>query len=465
MPAEARAPPLGTALQSLVVFACLALVAIAQEIIGRAQRRWRGAPLTFASIWERHVYARAKDCWTHVVETSAGSRITVDGRAGVLNFGSYNYLGLEAASAKEICAVHALAKPVVVGAENYESVSRQAVEQLEKRVAAFLGVESACVFASGFATNASSLRTILDARSDAETLGRGAPSAHSTLVLSDEHSHASLAAGRRLAGCTMRVFRHNDVKHLEALLCEAMLARDVPRRIVVVTEALFSMEASIAPLAEIVALKRRYGFYLWLDEAHSIGALGRRGRGLCERAGVSPRDVDVLVGTFSKAFSAVGGYVAGTHAIVAAARRAAARGVPLSAVCCAHVERVLDALEDPLRYSRLLCSLRSNVRTMRRLLRDAGLRVIGDADAPVVPILIYHPARLVAFQRCLLERGVAVVVVGYPATGVLYGRARLCVSAAHSAAEIAHAAQVIVGVARELGMCYDAAGERSAAPI
>ncbi len=168
-------------------------------------------------------------------------------------------------------------------------------------VAKFLGKEACLTYGMGFATNSATIPAMLDNR---------------CLVLSDALNHASIVAGVRNSGAHVKVFQHNNAAHLELLLRKA-IADGQPRthrpwkKILIIIEGIYSMEGEVAALKEIVEVKKKYKAYLYLDEAHSIGALGKGGRGLCEHAGVDFKDVDVLMGTFTKSFGSCGGYIAG----------------------------------------------------------------------------------------------------------------------------------------------------------
>ncbi|GBP53581.1 Serine palmitoyltransferase 2 [Eumeta japonica] len=213
-----------------------------------------------------------------------------------INLGSYNYLGFAEGEGEcaRASAFAARRYGLVLGSSRAELGTCPLHTQLEAATARFLGVESAIVFGMGFATNTLALPGLL---------GPGC------LAISDEKNHASLILGMRLARVTVRVFRHNDVKHLEKLAREAV-AEGKWTKIIVVVEGVYSMEGSVVPLPAVLAIKRRYSLYLYLDEAHSVGAMGPRGRGVTDLYGVDPRDVDVLMGTFTKSFGAAGGYIA-----------------------------------------------------------------------------------------------------------------------------------------------------------
>jgi serine palmitoyltransferase len=205
------------------------------------------------------------------------------------------------------------------------------------------------------------------------------------------------------------------------------------------------MEGEICDLAAFVEVKKKYKCYLYLDEAHSIGAVGKTGRGVCEHRGVNPRDVDVLMGTFTKSFGAIGGYVAGSKKLISAIRTVCASHAfssGLSPVCAAQVLYACRVIQQD-EGKRRIQQLRDNSNLIRSKLEEIGLLVIGDYDSAVVPILIGHPAKIRAFSVQCLKRGVAIVVVGFPATPLLLARARFCLSAAHTKEEILDAVEKI----------------------
>ena len=157
----------------------------------------------------------------------------------------------------------------------------------------------------GFATNALNLPSLLSP---------------GCLVVSDEKNHASIILGLRLSGATIKVYKHNDVKNLEKVI-ENAIVHGQPKsgaswkKIFIILEGVFSMEGSIVKLPEIVAIKKKYGAYIYLDEAHSIGATGPHGKGIVDYYGLNPKDIDILMGTFTKSFGSAGGYIAGSKVL------------------------------------------------------------------------------------------------------------------------------------------------------
>ena len=209
----------------------------------------------------------------------------------------------------------------------------------------------------------------------------------------------------------------------------------------------------------IAAVAKRYKAYLYLDEAHSIGALGANGRGACEHCGVDPKDVDILMGTFTKSFGGMGGYVAASTDVVDHLR-ATCPGIlthdAMSPVMCAQVTRALDIIDGAAGDlgRRKIDDLKANSNYFRAELVKAGFHVYGDYDSPIIPVLLYNPTKIAAFSRECLKRDLAVVVVGFPATTLVKSRARFCVSAGHTRADLEDAVAKIKEVAALIKIQY-----------
>lgn len=409
----------------------------------------------------------AQDLFARPVTGAPGARITVmertrdsdsaplqltEGRKELLNLGSYNYLGF--AAQDPYCTPRVLECQQQLGWSTCSSRSEAGTtpvhQKLEKLVAEFLGHEDAITYGMGFASNTSTIPCLV---------GDGC------LVLSDSLNHASIVAGVRLSGAKVKVFRHNDMAHLEELL-RSSIAEGQPRthrpwkKVLIIIEGIYSMEGEIAPLREIVALKKQYKAYLYIDEAHSIGGLGAQGRGVCEATGVDPRDVDVLMGTFTKGFGSTGGYVAGSAQLIRHLRRNSPAHLYATAMSAPAVEQCISALQLMLgrdgtnRGQRKLAQLRSNSNFFRRGLMAMGLDVLGDFDSPIMPVVLYNPGKVAAFSRLAYERGIAITMVGYPATPLLKPRSRICISASHSRADLEWALREIAELARECAIIY-----------
>ncbi|XP_071754102.1 serine palmitoyltransferase 3 [Centroberyx gerrardi] len=402
----------------------------------------------FENFYTRNLYMRVRDNWNRPVCSLPGPvfdlmervsddynwtfRLTGKTIDNAINMGSYNYLGFAENNADFLKTVADKTRQYGIGvcSTRQEMGNLSIHEELEQLVATFLGVESSMTFGMGFATNSMNIPALV---------GKGC------LILSDELNHTSLVLGARLSGATIRVFKHNNMHSLEKLLREAVCSGQPRthrpwRKILIMVEGIYSMEGSVVRLPEIIALKKKYKAYLYLDEAHSIGAVGRTGRGVTELFDLNPADVDVMMGTFTKSFGAAGGYIAGKKELVDYLCSHSHSAVYASAMSPPVTEQILRAMKCIMGVDgstegiRRIQQLAENTRYFRARLKEMGFIIYGNDDSPVVPILLYMPGKVVAFSRAMLERRVGVVVVGFPATPITEARARFCLSAAHTRA-------------------------------
>eukprot|EP00879_Flechtneria_rotunda_P019453 GHRR01020432.1.p1 GENE.GHRR01020432.1~~GHRR01020432.1.p1 ORF type:complete len:525 (+),score=158.05 GHRR01020432.1:357-1931(+) len=422
--------------------------------------------------YNRRMYQRIHDCWNRPIASAPGAwidvmeRTDIDGRAmqtklqltgrtmRCLNLGSYNYLGF--AAADEYCTPRVLQALQDWGVSTCSSRTEAGTsvlhKQLEQVIAEFVGKEDAIAFGMGFATNAASIPALA---------GPG------TLVLSDALNHTSIVAGVKASGAIVKVFRHNDMAHLEKLL-RFHIAEGQPRthrpwkKVIIVVEGIYSMEGETTLLPQLVALKRRYKAYLYLDEAHSIGCMGERGRGLCEHAGVDPADVDVLMGTFTKSFGSAGGYIAGSKKLIAYLRQHSPAHLYATSMAPGVAQQIISAIlllqgkDGTNRGAAKIKQLHGNANYFRQRLLDMGLHVLGDWDSPVMPIMVYHLCYISGISRRCLQRHIAMVVVGFPATALLMSRCRVCISASHTREDLDYALEVIYDVCSKMGLQYNA---------
>jgi len=324
---------------------------------------------------------------------------------------------------------------------------------------------------SGTAHNALTISLLLSiSQVLVDTNGNG----KGVLIISDTLNHSSIVEGVRGSGARVQPFVHNDMTQLEAALqhaTECGQPNGQPwRKIIIIVEGIYSMEGQFCRLREVVALKKKYRAYLYLDEAHSIGAVGPRGRGVTDHLGVPTSDVDVMMGTFTKSFGSVGGYVAGSKEMVAALRRHAAGSLYAPAMSPPAAQQALSALRvimgsDPSTGDlgqRKIAQLRENSNMFRKGLLAMGCRVLGDIDSPIIPIMLYHPEKICNFSRNCLKRSLAVVVVGFPATPLLLSRSRFCIAASHTREELDAALGLVEAAAAETGVLYDRSIAKSA---
>ncbi|XP_031355033.1 serine palmitoyltransferase 2-like [Photinus pyralis] len=425
---------------------------------------------------QRHVtdflIRRVVDCWSIPTSGVPGPEIALKHRVfekigglpsfrytgekkKCLNLASYNYLGFAENSGRStefaIGAIHKYGMSTGATARDYGTVEIH--RTLEKLTAEFVGAEDSLACGMGFATNSLNLPMLLS---------------EGCLVLSDEQNHISMIVGVKVSGASVKIFKHNDVFHLERLLKEAIYYGRNPlgetyepwRKIFILIEGVYSMEGSTAPLPEIIALKKKYKAYLYLDEAHSIGAMGKNGRGVVEYFGCNPKDVDILMGTYTKSFGASGGYIAGSKELISHMRRqsySCKYPFAMSPPIAAHIVDVLNILmgKDGTDLGRArIASLARNSKYFRRRVNQLGLITYGSEDSPVVPILCCFYSKMLAMVRFLREKDIASIGVGYPVTSLLECRVRICLSASHTKEQLDYALKIISEIAGPLGLKY-----------
>ncbi|KAI5457696.1 pyridoxal phosphate-dependent transferase [Mariannaea sp. PMI_226] len=399
----------------------------------------------FDNFYVRRLKMRLDDCFARPTTGVPGRFITLMDRKSddfnrtyqytgtfteTLNMSSYNYLGFAQSDGPCADAVEECVKQYGVSfcSPRGASGTSDLAQEVEREVAEFVGKPASMVFSMGYVTNASSFPALVS---------------KGCLIISDELNHASIRIGARLSGAVIQSFKHNDMFDLERVLREA-ISQGQPRthrpwkKILVVVEGLYSMEGTMCDLPGILALKQKYKFYVFVDEAHSIGALGPRGRGVCDYFGIDPSEVDILMGTLTKSFGANGGYIAADKHIIDKLKstNACTQFGESPAPCV--LMQILASLKlitgelCPGQGEERLQRIAFNSRYLRLGLKRLGLIVYGHDDSPIIPVMLYHPAKLPAFSHEMLKRKISVVVVGYPATPLISSRARFCVSAAHN---------------------------------
>lgn len=356
-------------------------------------------------------------------DEAAGATTTMDGEV-YANFASYDYLGTntdprvtEAAKAAiDRFGISASASRLVAG-------ERPVHAELEEKLASVYGVDAAVCFVSGYLTNVAAISCVVGPKD---------------LVIHDEFIHNSALAGIKLSGATRRLFKHNDVDNLETVL--NTLAGDF-RRVLVIVEGVYSMDGDIADLPRLIELRNRYGFWLMVDEAHSLGVLGKTGRGSFEHFDIDPKSVDIWMGTLSKTTSSCGGYIAGSRAL-ADILKAEAGGfvysVGLAPVLATAAATALDILrEEPDRAEQL----HRNGSLFLKLAREAGLDTGLSLGFSVVPILVGDSLRSIQLSNELLEDGVNALPIIHPAVPEGMARLRFFITSDHTEEQIRHAVE------------------------
>ena len=354
-----------------------------------------------------------------------------DGRE-VINLSSNNYLGLTTHHKLREAALRAV-QELGVGSGSVRTIAgtMDLHMELERKIAAFKKTEASVVFQSGFAANAGTVAAILGKED---------------MILSDELNHASIIDGARLSRATIRVFPHKDVSALERLLQETA---DVKRRLVI-TDGVFSMDGDIAPMREIAALARAHAAIMMVDDAHASGVLGRAGRGTVDHFDLHGQ-VDIQVGTLSKAIGVLGGYVCGSKTLIEYLYHRARPFLfstshpPAVAAACLAAFEVLET--EPDRIERLWSNTTRFKAGLKRLGFDTGM-----SETPITPIIVGEADLAMRFSDRLFERGVFAQGIGYPTVAKGKARLRTIVTATHTEEELDRALSILEDVGKSLGV-------------
>ena len=351
-------------------------------------------------------------------EGRAADTTTVAGHK-VLNFSTYDYLGLNGDARIVTAAKQAIDRyGTSVGASRLTAGERPIYHDLETALAKFCGTEAALSFVSGHATNVSVIGCLLNSKD---------------VIYADALAHNSLIEGAKLSGATCLIFPHNDSDALEALVREN---RSRFRRAMIVVEGLYSMDGDVPDLGRLLAIKRRYDAWLLVDEAHSDGVLGERGRGIAEEQGIDPGEVEIWMGTLSKAFASTGGYIAGSQALIDYLKTHCpgfVYSVGLPPVMAASAFAALQVIEqEPER----IATLRANGSLFLQRARAAGLDVGQSIGASVIPVVVGDTLTTVVLANRLLDQGLYVIPIIFPAVGEKQARLRFFITARHTAKQI-----------------------------
>ena len=361
-----------------------------------------------------------------------GAWLVVDGKK-VLNFCSNNYLGL-ANHPRLVAAAKKAADEMGVGPAAVRTIAGTTSLhlELEKRLAAFKGVEAAITFQSGFTANLATIPA-LAGKEDA--------------IFSDRLNHASIIDGCRLSGAKIIPYEHCDVASLEAVVKENLSQY---RRSIIITDGVFSMDGDVAPLDKIYEVARVYELLLMVDDAHGEGVLGKGGRGIVDHFGLHGK-VDVEVGTLSKAFGVVGGVVAGNAVIVEWLRQ---RGRPFlfsSAVTAPDAAACLAALDLLEGSTELVDRLWENARYFKAGMQKLGFNT-GLSTTPISPIMLGEAPLAQQFSRDLFEESVFAMALGFPTVPQGKARIRVMISAAHAQTDLDKGLAAFEKVGKKLGV-------------
>ena len=345
------------------------------------------------------------------IEGPQGAWITVDGKS-VLNLSSNNYLGL-ANDLQSKAASHNAIDAYGVGPAAVRTIAGTTTlhKELEQKLAQFKGAESTISFQSGFCANLAVIPAIVGKED---------------VVFSDELNHASIIDGCRLAKTRVVRYKHGNPEDLQAKI---QSEKDIERKLII-TDGVFSMEGDIAPLPEIVEIAEKYNAITMVDDAHGEGVLGRGGRGIVDHFNLHGK-VDIEVGTMSKAFGVVGGYIAGTKRLTGYLTQKGRPFLFSSAVTAADVAACIAVVDTLNKSDDLVKRLWSNTRFFQDRMKQLGYNT-GITKTPITPVMIGDAKVAKEFSQKLFDDGIFAQSIGFPTVPAGKARIRVMLSATHS---------------------------------
>ena len=363
------------------------------------------------------------------IDSAQDTEVLMDGKK-VLMFGSNSYMGLTYDKRIVEAAIAATRKygPGCAGSRFLNGTLDLHV-QLEKELAAFLGKEECLVFTTGFTVNEGVIPTLVD-RKD--------------YIICDDRDHASIVDGRRLSFATQLKYKHNDMEALEKELkkCNPDSVK------LIIVDGVFSMEGDLAPLKEIVELKKKYNASIMVDEAHGMGVFGRQGRGVCDHFGVTD-DVDVIMGTFSKSFASLGGFVAADSDTINWIRHTCRSYIFQASCTPASAAAALEALHifqnEPERQENLWKITNYALESFRQ----AGFE-IGETESPIIPLYVRDTEKTFLSTKMAFDEGVFINPVIPPACAPQDTLLRFALMATHTKEQVDMAVEKLTKIFKTL---------------
>jgi len=362
------------------------------------------------------------------LEGDQGAWVTIQGK-DVLNLCSNNYLGL-ASHPRLVEAAKKAADDYGVGPGAVRTIAgtMDIHHELERRLADFKHAEATIVFSSGFTANLATIPCLV---------GRG------DTIYSDALNHASIIDGCRLSRAKIKVYEHNDMDSLKAVLDEPFEGRRL-----IITDGVFSMDGDLADLPGIVELAREYGAMTYVDDAHGEGVLGSHGRGITDHYGLHG-EVDVEIGTLSKAFGCVGGFAAGSARLIEYLQQRARPFLFSTGLTPMEVAANLTAVEMLEESDELVSLLWDNARYFKEKLSQLGFNT-GHSETPITPVIIGEADVSAKFSARLFDENIFAQSIGFPTVPRGTARIRVMISAAHSKKDLDFAVETFEKVGKEM---------------
>lgn len=345
----------------------------------------------------------------------------------LINYSSYNYLGMSGHPLVSQAAKEAIERyGTSVSASRISSGERPLHRDLERAVAALVGTENALVYVGGHATNINTIGHLFRPKD---------------LIVYDSLIHNSVLQGSKMSGARQIPFPHNDWQALDTILSDI---RQQYQRVLVVLEGVYSADGDIPDLPRFIEVKQRHKVWLMIDEAHSIGVLGQHGRGIGEHFGIDITQVDLWMGTLSKALASCGGYIAGNNAVIEYLKYTDPGFVFSVGITPANAAAALAAIQclraEPERVTRL--QARANL--FARLAREANLSTPASKDSPVIPVIVGNSRTAIYLAQALFQAGISVQPMIYPSVPNDTARLRFFISCTHTEEQIIYTIKTLI---------------------
>lgn len=395
-----------------------------QEMDSTTLKRAMRKPFSDSKIIERANLLRDNDLYFffRAIEETAASTVTVKGQKQIM-IGSNNYLGLTHHPLVKEAAIKAIEKyGTGCTGSRFLNGNLNIHDELDVKLAEYLGHEKAIVFSTGMQANLGALSAICGPKD---------------LMLFDSENHASIIDASRLAIGTTFKYKHNDMSSLEELL-ESNVSRF--NRVIIVADGVFSMTGDILRLPEVVALAKKYGAYVYVDDAHGLGVMGHQGRGTMNHFDVT-KDIDFNMGTFSKSFASIGGVISGSADAIDYVRHSARSFMFSASMPPAAVATVSACIDVVTSDDSILANLWSNVEFMRKGFQELGFYTYG-SQTPIIPLFVGDDMKAVKMTKYLESKGVFATPVLPPAVPKGEALIRTSYMASHARSDLTKVLEV-----------------------
>ena len=354
-----------------------------------------------------------------IPQERVNNNTTVISGRELVNYATYNYLGMcgdpfVSNAAKEAINHYGTS----VSASRLLSGEKPLHKELEREIADFIGVEDSILYVGGHATNVTTISHLFG---------------QNDLILHDSLSHNSIFQGCLLSGATIIAFPHNDWEALDKLLRDR---RHRYKRVLIAIEGVYSTDGDIPDLPKFIEIKKHYKAFLMVDEAHSIGTIGKHGRGISEYFGINPSNIDLWMGTLSKSFASCGGYIAGSKALVEYLKYTSPGFVYSVGISPPDTASVLAAIRLLKKEPERVAQLQEKSRLFLQCARERGLNTGMSKDSPVIPIIVGESIKSVMLSQSLFKRGINVAFMFYPSVPQNAARLRFFITCNHTEEQI-----------------------------